>query len=67
MRYTDDAVFITDEESKLQNILDKLQEVCRQHKMDIHVKKTKVMVISMKGGEKFNVVINGVVHKQIAE
>jgi len=60
LRYADDAAFITDKESKLQDILDKLQEVFSQYKMDINVKKTKVMVISKKVGEKCNVVINGV-------
>jgi len=40
-RYADDAAiaaFNTDEESKLQDIQDKLQEVCSQYKMDINVK-----------------------------
>ena len=61
LRYADDAAFITDEESKLQDILDKLQVVCSQYKIDINVKKTIVIVISNKGGEKCYVVINGVI------
>jgi len=36
LRYTrDDAAFITNDESKLQDILDKLQEVCSQYMIDI--------------------------------
>ena len=30
LRYADDAALITDEESKLQDILNKLQELCSQ-------------------------------------
>jgi len=67
LRYADDVAFITDEESKLQDILDKPQEVCSQYKMDINVKKTKVMVISKKGGEKCNVVISGGLLGQVAD
>jgi len=67
LRYADDTAFITDEESKLQDILDKLQEFCSQYKMHINVKKTKVMVISKNGGEKCNMVINGVLLEQVAD
>jgi len=58
--YSDDAAFITDEESNSQYILEKLQEACIQYETDINVKKTKVMVISKKGGEKCNMVIHGI-------
>jgi len=37
LRYAVDAAFINDERSKLQDILDKLQEVCSRYKMDINV------------------------------
>jgi len=67
LRYADDTAFITDEESKLQDTLDKLQEVWSQYKIDVNVKKTKVVVISKKGGEKCNVVINGVLLEHVAD
>jgi len=42
LRYSDDAAFIIDEESKLQDILDKLQEVCNLYKMNINVRQPKL-------------------------
>jgi len=66
--YAEDAAFITDEESKLEGILGKLQEICSQYKICIrYVKKTNDMVSSKNGGEKCNVVINRVLLEQVAD
>jgi len=48
LRYSDDAAFIIDEESKLQDILDKLQEVCNLYKMNINVRQPKLWSSVMK-------------------
>ena len=66
-RYTDNVLFITDEEKKLQSILDKLQEVCMEYKMDINVKKTKVMVTSKRSEETCNTVVNGTTLEQVSK
>jgi hypothetical protein len=61
----DSAVINTDEEKKLQNTLDKLQEVCMECMMDITEMKTKVLVISKKGEETCNTVMNGTTLEQV--
>jgi hypothetical protein len=48
-RYADDAVFITDEEKKLHNLLNKIQKVCMDYNMNIDTKNTKVLAFSKKG------------------
>ena len=49
LRYADDTVFVTVEEEKLQNILIKLQDVRKAYRMQMNVKKMKILVISNKG------------------
>ena len=46
LRYADDAVLVADTKKKLQRMIDKLNDTCKNYGMDINVKKTKVMVIS---------------------
>jgi hypothetical protein len=67
LRYADGAVFINDEEKKLQIILDKLQEVCMEYKVDSNVKKTKVLIIGKKDEETCNIVVNGTTLKQVSK
>src|SRR5213082_3284109 len=45
LRYADDAVLITDKRKKLQKMVNRLNETCKEYGMEINVKKTKVMVL----------------------
>jgi hypothetical protein len=38
-----------------------------EYKMDIHVKKTKILVITKKGEETGNIVVNGTVLEQVSK
>ena len=49
LRYADDAVLVADKKKKLQKMIDKLNDTCKEYGMDINVKKTKVMVL---GGDR---------------
>src|SRR5688572_27516801 len=49
LRYADDAVLVAHKKKKLQKMIDKLNDTCKECGMDINVKKTKVMVM---GGER---------------
>jgi len=49
IRYADDAVFMSDEEHSLQEIVQKIADICNAYGMEINVKKTKTMVISKTG------------------
>src|SRR5688572_16921387 len=49
LRYADDAVLVADKRKKLQKMIDKLNDTCKEYGMDINVKKTKVMVL---GGDR---------------
>ena len=43
LRYADHAVFVADKRKKMQKMLDRLSETCKEYGMKINVKKTKVM------------------------
>src|SRR5207248_2837557 len=45
LRYADDAVLITDKRKKLQKMINRLNETCKDYSMEINVKKTIVMVL----------------------
>src|SRR4051812_2889142 len=45
LRFADDAVLITDKRKKLQKMISRLNETCKDYGMEINVKKTKVMVL----------------------
>jgi len=49
IRYADDAVMLSDNESELQCMVTKLNNVCKEYGMDINVKKTKALVINKSG------------------
>src|SRR5688572_736253 len=49
LRYADDAVLVADKKKKLQKMINKLNDTCKEYGMDINVKKTKVMVM---GGDR---------------
>jgi hypothetical protein len=44
LRYPYVAVLVADRRKKLQKMIDKLNEACKAYRMEINVKKTKVMV-----------------------
>src|SRR5688572_15338090 len=46
LRYADNAVLVADKRKKLQKMIDKLNDTCKEYGMDINVKKTKVMALS---------------------
>src|SRR5207248_1510472 len=48
LRFADDAVLIADKRKKLQMMLNRLNETCKDYGMEINVKKTKVMVLGRK-------------------
>jgi len=52
IRYADDAVFVSDEEHSLQEIVQKIADIYNIYGMEINVKKTKTMVISKIGNSK---------------
>ena len=41
---------VADKRKKMQKIVDSLNDTCRAYGMEINVKKTKVMIMGMKGG-----------------
>ena len=45
LRFADDAVLITDKRKKLQKMINRLNETCKDYGMEVNVKKTKVMVL----------------------
>ena len=51
LRYADDAVLVADKKKKLQEMIDKLNDTCKEYGMDINVRKTKVMVVGGDGAE----------------
>ena len=50
VRFADDQGMVAETEKGLQKIMDSLNEISQKYGMKINVKKTKVMVISRKGG-----------------
>ncbi len=45
-RYADDAILVADKRNKLQTMIDRLNQSCKEYGMEINVKKTKVMVMN---------------------
>ncbi len=67
IRFADDQGMVAETEKGLQIIMDRLNEISHQYGMKINVKKTKVMVISRKGGGAVNITLNGVRIEQVAK
>ena len=68
LRYADDAVFVADKRKKLQKMIDRLSETCREYEMEINIKKTKVMVMNGKvkmNGKQRCVMLDGVPLKRV--
>jgi hypothetical protein len=66
LRYADDAALVADTEKKLQKMMDKLNNTCKNYGMDINVKKTKVMVISNERKEKCAVTLDDKILEQVS-
>ena len=66
-RYADDAVFVSDEEAELQNIVTKVDEVCKDYGMEMNVKKTKTMAFSKTGKVHCKIVVNGTTLEQVSQ
>ena len=60
MRYADDAVLVADKRKKMQKMLGRLSETCKEYGMEINVKKTKAMVMNGSGRIKQHVKLNNV-------
>ena len=52
--YADDLVLLSHSQQGLQNSLDKLSTFCEQWKMQVNLKKTKIMVFQKKCKKSFN-------------
>ena len=59
VRFADDRGMVSETEKGLQKIMDSLNEISQKYGMKINVKKTKVMVISRKGGGVVKITLNG--------
>ena len=65
-RYADDAVLAAYSKQKLQVMLDKLSDTCKNYGMAINVKKTKVMVVSKRGKIKCQVTLDNKTLEQVS-
>jgi endonuclease V-like protein UPF0215 family len=68
LRYADDAVWVADKKKKLQKMIDKLNDTCKEYGMDINVKKTKVMVMGgdrVENGSQACLILDGVQLEQV--
>src|SRR5437867_1832385 len=46
LRYADDAVLVAEKRRKMQQMIDRLNTICKAYGMEINVKKTKVMIMN---------------------
>jgi len=46
IRYADDAVFMSENEADLQDLVLRINDICKEYGMAIKIKKTKTMVIN---------------------
>ena len=67
IRFADDQGMIAETEQRLQNIMNRLNDVSKEYGMKINIKKTKVMRVSKQGGGNVNVVLNEERIKQVAQ
>ena len=67
VRFADDQGMVAETEKGLQKIMDSLNEISQKYGMKINVKKTKVMVISRKGGGVVKITLNGERIEQVAK
>ena len=60
VRFADDQAMVANSNAGLQRVMDKLNETSEEYGMKINLKKTKVMRISRKEGNKITIKIDGV-------
>src|SRR5688572_19753928 len=68
LRYSDDAVLVADKKKKLQKMIDKRNDTCKEYGMAINVKKTKVMVmggVRVENGSQSCLTLDGVQLEQV--
>ena len=66
LRYADDTVLLANNEENLQNVMNKVNEVCKLYNIKVNAKKIKAMVISGKENEpKVNIKVNGTAVEQV--
>ena len=58
VRFADDQGMVANTETGLQKIMDNLHRTAEQYGMRINIKKTKVMMVSRRVGQKVNIRIN---------
>src|SRR5437867_3730406 len=46
LRYADDAVLVADKRKRMQKMIDRLHKTCKTYRMEINVKKTKIIIIN---------------------
>src|SRR5437899_2451780 len=52
LRYADDAERVADKRKNMKKMIDRLNETCNAYRMEINVKKAKVMILNLKKKEK---------------
>jgi len=67
IRYADDAVFVSDEEHSLQEIVQKIADICNVYGMEINVKKTKTTAISKTGNVLCSITVNNTALEQVSQ
>jgi len=67
IRYADDAVFVCNEEQSLQQVIQKIADICRSYGMEMNVKKTKTLVISKSGNTSCNITVDNTPVEQVAQ
>jgi len=67
LRYADNAVIMSEDESELQQMITKLSEVCKEYEMDINTKKTKTVMGNKSGRIPCNISINNTRLEQVSQ
>ena len=68
LAYADDLVLLADSAEDLQTMVDKVSEWCRRRRLQINIKKTKVMVFGQtSGGERVAIRSGGATLEQVPE
>ena len=55
IRYADDTVLIADSKEKLQEMVNRMCEICRRYSMELNAKKTKIMHVTEREKEELSI------------
>jgi len=58
---------VRDEEQSLQQVIQKIADICRSSGMEMNVKKTKTLVISKSGNTSCNITVDNTPVEQVAQ